>query len=62
MTDFFKKCFDLLSAAGDLEVVLADATLSEGSGSKEVDGLGLVTVVLIVSHGLTVLIRNVSSD
>jgi len=62
VTDFFKKSFDLVFAAGDLEVVLADAALSEGSRGKEVDCLRLITVVLIVSHGLAVLIGDVSSD
>lgn len=50
VTDTFKKRLYLFLAAGNLEVVLADSTLSEGGRGDEVDSFGLVTVVLIVSH------------
>jgi len=52
----------LVSAAGDLEVILTDTTLSEGSGGEKVNSLRLVSIILVVSHRLTVLIRDISSD
>ena len=45
-----KQRFDVSGRSWPDEVVLADAELSEGRGEQDVDGLGLVTVVLMVCH------------
>lgn len=45
-TDAVEEAFDLFAGTGELEIVLTDAQLGEGRGEQDVNGLGLVTIVL----------------
>ena len=49
-TNAFEESTDLLAGARHLEIVLADAHLSEGGGKEEVHCLWLVAIVVVVCH------------
>lgn len=50
VTDFLEQCLDCFTGAWLLEIVFTHSAFGEGGGVEQVNGFGLVSVVLVVGH------------